>query len=195
MSAMYSVGTLVCHVLLQLLTTCAPDLLSLSRPVCLAMPLVVDAVWALWSITAGVYDYFHTSAMEERIHTLEHVLSIHQFVIAGLSAGLILLMTYILWRKHWRTSSPWRDVLLSRGTSREFLRYNILEDLWNVPHEVWSTEGATKPSVSIPWRPLRLRTHLIHCGLSVFVSVLWMLNCEKGGKGPSVLTFYRCVKS
>ncbi|CAM9343895.1 unnamed protein product [Lampetra planeri] len=57
------------------------------------MPLLVDAVWALWSITAGIYDYFHTSAIEERIHTLENVLSIHQFVIAGLSAGLILLMT------------------------------------------------------------------------------------------------------
>lgn len=76
------------------------DLLQLSLHVCLAMPLVVDAVWALWSIGAGIYDYFHTSAMEERIHTLENVLSIHQFVIAGLSAGLILLMTYILWRKH-----------------------------------------------------------------------------------------------
>ncbi|KAG7238956.1 hypothetical protein INR49_030506 [Caranx melampygus] len=57
------------------------------------MPLVVDAVWALWSIGAGIYDYFHTSAMEERIHTLENVLSIHQFVIAALSAGLILLIT------------------------------------------------------------------------------------------------------
>lgn len=69
--------------------------------VCLAMPMVVDAVWALWSIGAGIYDYFHTSAMEDRIHTLEKVLSIHQFVIACLSAGLILLMTYILWRKLW----------------------------------------------------------------------------------------------
>lgn len=75
----------------------------------LTMPLVVDAVWAVWSIAAGVYDYFHTSAMEERIHTLEHVLSIHQFVIAGLSAGLVLLMTYILWRKHWWVAQfdPW----------------------------------------------------------------------------------------
>ncbi|TMS15405.1 Polycomb protein SUZ12 [Larimichthys crocea] len=36
------------------------------------MPLVLDAVWALWSIGAGIYDYFHTSAMEERIHTLEN---------------------------------------------------------------------------------------------------------------------------
>ncbi|TWW70404.1 hypothetical protein D4764_18G0012100 [Takifugu flavidus] len=48
------------------------------------MPMVVDAVWALWSIGAGIYDYFHTSAMEDRIHTLEKVLSIHQFVIACL---------------------------------------------------------------------------------------------------------------
>ncbi|CAL9692751.1 unnamed protein product [Knipowitschia caucasica] len=47
------------------------------------MHIVVDAVWAVWSIAAGVYDYFHTSAMEERIHTLENVLSIHQFVIAA----------------------------------------------------------------------------------------------------------------
>lgn len=64
------------------------------------MTLLVDAVWAVWSIGAGVYDYFHTSAMEERIHALENVLSIHQCVIAGLSAGLVLLITYILWRKH-----------------------------------------------------------------------------------------------
>ncbi|AWP19397.1 Hypothetical protein SMAX5B_016074 [Scophthalmus maximus] len=64
------------------------------------MPLVVDAVWALWSIGAGVYDYFHTSAMEERIDTLENALTIHQFVITGLSAGLILLLMYILWRTH-----------------------------------------------------------------------------------------------
>lgn len=64
------------------------------------MPLVLDAVWALWSIGAGIYDYFHTSAMEERIHELENVLSIHQFVMAGLAAGLLLLVTYILWRKH-----------------------------------------------------------------------------------------------
>lgn len=64
------------------------------------MPLIVDAVWAVWSIGAGVYDYFHTSAMEERIGNLESVLTIHQCVIAALSAGLVLLMTYILWRKH-----------------------------------------------------------------------------------------------
>lgn len=76
------------------------DVQLLSLPLCFTMPLVVDALWALWSIGAGIYDYFQTSAMEERIHTLENVLSIHQFVIAALSAGLILLMTYILWRKH-----------------------------------------------------------------------------------------------
>lgn len=74
--------------------------LAVSDLACAVMPLVVDAVWAVWSITAGVYDYFHTSAMEERIHTLENVLSIHQFVIAGLSVGLIVLMTYILFKKH-----------------------------------------------------------------------------------------------
>lgn len=95
-----NVELLMCLLLLLVLTTHAPDLLQLSPSDCLTMPLVVDAVWAVWSIAAGVYDYFHTSAMEERIHTLENVLSIHQFVIAGLSAGLILLMTYILWRKH-----------------------------------------------------------------------------------------------
>ena len=64
------------------------------------MTLLVDAVWAVWSIGAGIYDYFHTSAMEERIHALENVLSIHQCVIAALSAGLVILMTCILWRKH-----------------------------------------------------------------------------------------------
>lgn len=95
-----NVELLMCLLLLLVLTTHAPDLPQLSPSDCLTMPLVVDAVWAVWSIAAGVYDYFHTSAMEERIHTLENVLSIHQFVIAGLSAGLILLMTYILWRKH-----------------------------------------------------------------------------------------------
>ncbi|KAG7504121.1 pentraxin fusion protein-like [Solea senegalensis] len=77
----------------------APDL-QLSTIVCFTMPLVVDAMWALWSIGAGIYDYFHTSAMEERIHTLENALTIHQFVITALSAGFILLMMYILWRKY-----------------------------------------------------------------------------------------------
>lgn len=64
------------------------------------MGLVLDAVWVLWGVGASVYDYFHTSAMEKRIHTLENVLSVHQFVIAGLSAGLILLLTFIILRKH-----------------------------------------------------------------------------------------------
>ncbi|KAF3845918.1 hypothetical protein F7725_002996, partial [Dissostichus mawsoni] len=72
-------------------------LIAAAEPPCL---LQHAAVWALWSIGAGIYDYFHTSAMEERIHTLENVLSIHQFLIAGLSAGLLLLITYIFWRKH-----------------------------------------------------------------------------------------------
>jgi len=117
--------------------------LQLSPPLCLTMPLVVDAVWALWSIGAGIYDYFHTSAMEERIHTLENVLSIHQFVIAGLSAGLILLMTYILWRKHWcsltdlgfssqrQTSTGccfiWRMPVVTQGS---FLMLAMSDILW-----------------------------------------------------------------
>ncbi|CAL8275182.1 unnamed protein product [Lota lota] len=72
-----------------------PEIWSLS-----AMPLLVDAVWAVWSIMAGVYDYFQTSAMEERIHALENVLSIHQLLIAGLSTGLVLLLGYVLLRNH-----------------------------------------------------------------------------------------------
>ena len=54
---------------------------------------LLDAVQAVWSI----YDYFHTSAKDERIYTLENSLSIHQCVIVTLVAGLVLL---ILWRKH-----------------------------------------------------------------------------------------------
>lgn len=61
---------------------------------------LVDAVWAVWSIGASVYDYIHTSAMEERIHTLETVITIHQCVIAALTAGVVVLFTYILLRKH-----------------------------------------------------------------------------------------------
>ncbi|CAL8289182.1 unnamed protein product [Boreogadus saida] len=72
---------------------------SLSGLSSCAMPLVVDAVWAVWSITAGVYDYFKTSAMEERIHALEELLSLHQLLIAGLSTGLGLLLGYVLLRK------------------------------------------------------------------------------------------------
>lgn len=64
------------------------------------MTLIVDAVWAVWSIGASVYDYFQTSAIEERIHALESVLTIHQCVIGVLSAGLIILVTYIFFRKH-----------------------------------------------------------------------------------------------
>ncbi|MFT7804113.1 hypothetical protein Z043-110814 [Arapaima gigas] len=51
-------------------------------------------------IGASIYDYLHTSAMEERIHALENVITIHQCVIGVLSAGLVVLITYILLRKH-----------------------------------------------------------------------------------------------
>lgn len=60
---------------------------------------VVDAVWAVWSIGASIYDYIHTSAMDERIHALEHVITIHQSVIGLLSAGLFALFTYIVFKK------------------------------------------------------------------------------------------------
>lgn len=63
------------------------------------MKAVVDAVWAVWSIGASIYDYFHTSAMEERIHALEHVIGVHQCVIALLTAGILVLFTYILLKK------------------------------------------------------------------------------------------------
>lgn len=53
----------------------------------------------IWGIGASVYDYFHTSAMEERIHTLENVLTIHQFLIVFLSASLVLLISYIVFKK------------------------------------------------------------------------------------------------
>ena len=64
------------------------------------MKAVVDAVWAVWSIGASVYDYIHTSAMEERIHALENVITVHQCVIGLLSATLVLLFTYVLFRNH-----------------------------------------------------------------------------------------------
>ena len=54
---------------------------------------LLDAVQVVWSI----FDYFHTSAMEKRIYTLENALFIHQCVIAALVASLVLL---IFWRKH-----------------------------------------------------------------------------------------------
>lgn len=63
------------------------------------MKAVVDAVWVVWSIGASIYDYVNTNAMEERIHALENVITIHQCVIGALTAGLVMLMTYILFRK------------------------------------------------------------------------------------------------
>lgn len=60
---------------------------------------VVDAAWAVWSIGVSVYDYINTSAMEERIHALEHVITVHQRVISLLSAGLCALFTYIIFKK------------------------------------------------------------------------------------------------
>ena len=64
------------------------------------MKAVVDAVWAVWSIGASIYDYIHTSAMEERIHALENVITVHQCVIGLLSATLVVMFTYILFRNH-----------------------------------------------------------------------------------------------
>lgn len=60
---------------------------------------VVDAVWAVWSISASIYDYINTSAMEERIYALEHVITIHQWVIGLLSTGLCALLTYVVFKK------------------------------------------------------------------------------------------------
>ncbi|KAE8300015.1 hypothetical protein D5F01_LYC00146 [Larimichthys crocea] len=62
------------------------------------MKALVDAVWAVWSIGASIYDYIHTNAMEERIHALEDVITIHQCVIGLLSAGVLVLLTYIVFR-------------------------------------------------------------------------------------------------
>ena len=53
---------------------------------------LLDAVQVVWSI----FDYFHTSAMDESIYALENSLSIHLCVIVSLVSGLVLL---ILWRK------------------------------------------------------------------------------------------------
>lgn len=63
------------------------------------MKAVVDAVWAVWSIGASIYDYIHTNAMEERIVALENVITVHQCVIGLLSACILVLFTYILFRK------------------------------------------------------------------------------------------------
>lgn len=71
------------------------------------MKAVVDAVWAVWSIGASIYDYIHTNAMEERIHALENVITIHQCVIGLLSAGVLVLFTYILFKKLWRCVKEW----------------------------------------------------------------------------------------
>lgn len=60
---------------------------------------VLDAVWAVWSIGASIYDYIQTNAMEERIHALENVVSIQQCAMGLLSAGVLALFTYILFRK------------------------------------------------------------------------------------------------
>lgn len=62
------------------------------------MKPMLDAVWAVWSIGASIYDYVNTNAMEERIHALENVITIHQCVIGVLSASLVMLITYILLR-------------------------------------------------------------------------------------------------
>ncbi|KAJ8251643.1 hypothetical protein GJAV_G00223580 [Gymnothorax javanicus] len=63
------------------------------------MRALVDVVWVVWSIGASVYDYFHTSAMEERIHSLESTITCHQCIIGLLTAGMALLFTYILLKK------------------------------------------------------------------------------------------------
>lgn len=63
------------------------------------MKALVDALWAVWSIGASIYDYINTSAMEERIHDLENVITIHQCLIGLLSAGVLALFTYILLKK------------------------------------------------------------------------------------------------
>lgn len=63
------------------------------------MKALVDAAWVVWSIGASVYDYIHTNAMEERIHALEDVITVHQCAIGLLSAGVLVLFTYILLKK------------------------------------------------------------------------------------------------
>ncbi|GAA6075082.1 uncharacterized, partial [Tachysurus ichikawai] len=76
---------------------------SLSLSLSMVSPTMkdlVDAVWAVWSIGASIYDYINTSAMEERIHTLESAVTVHERVIGLLTAALVALVTYILLRKH-----------------------------------------------------------------------------------------------
>ena len=48
---------------------------------------------------ASIYDYIHTNAMEQRIHTLENIIVFHQCAIGLLSAGVVVLFTYILCKK------------------------------------------------------------------------------------------------
>ncbi|KAI1896769.1 hypothetical protein AGOR_G00098230 [Albula goreensis] len=94
-----SVGTVV-HTGLWVSDATASRVKAAYSMVSPTMKAVVDAVWAVWSIGASIYDYLNTSAMEERIHALENVITIHQCVIGALSAGLVVLITYILLRKH-----------------------------------------------------------------------------------------------
>ena len=60
---------------------------------------LMDAVWVVWSIGASIYDYIHANAMEQRIRTLENVITVHQCAIGLLSAGIFVLLTYILLKK------------------------------------------------------------------------------------------------
>lgn len=82
------------------------------------MKAVVDAVWAVWSIGASIYDYIHTTAMEERIHALENVITIHQCVIGLLSAGVLALFTYILFKKLWSCVKGGHGLKCGRWTSQ-----------------------------------------------------------------------------
>ena len=91
----------VCHPLLSAVGWSCARLQAALSMVSPTMKAVVDAVWAVWSIGASIYDYIHTNAMEERIHALENVITIHQCVIGLLSAGVLTLFTYILLKKLW----------------------------------------------------------------------------------------------
>uniref|UniRef100_A0AAV2LM54 Uncharacterized protein n=1 Tax=Knipowitschia caucasica TaxID=637954 RepID=A0AAV2LM54_KNICA len=59
---------------------------------------VVDALWAVWSIGASIYDYINTGDMEERVHALERLIVLHECAIGLLSAGVCVLFTYVLFR-------------------------------------------------------------------------------------------------
>ena len=60
---------------------------------------LLDAFWTVSSMGASIYDYIHTNAMEQRIHTLENIIVFHQCAIGLLSAGVVVLFTYILCKK------------------------------------------------------------------------------------------------